>query len=139
YPDGCGDMHALPPVRRPLTIPALREWTPALGSFSIESTSRIIARDASLLPEAEVFAEDLSALLGRPFAVVSDGAAVANGGDIALGLGESDPRLGSEGYRLRIGTAIEITAAVRAGAFYGTRTVLQLVHQNLYQGFAIPA
>jgi len=141
YPDGCGDLHALPgaPARRPLTIPALREWTPATGSFQIRGGSRIIARDASLLPEAEVFAEDLAALLGYPIAIASDAGAVASPGDLVLGLGETDPRVGSEGYRLRIGSSIEISAATRAGAFYGTRTVLQLVHQNVYQGFDVPA
>ena len=124
---------------RPLTIPALREWTPAAGSFSVHPDSRILVRDASLLSDAEVFAEDLAGLLGFPIAVVTDPSATANDGDLALGLGETDPRLGSEGYRLRIGDTIEISAIASAGAFYGTRTVLQLLHQNFYQGFAVPA
>ncbi len=124
---------------RPLTIPALREWTPAAGSFSIHPDSRILVRDAALLPDAEVFAEDLRELLGFPIAVVSDASAEAIDGDLTLGLGDTDPRLGSEGYRLRIANTIEITAIASAGAFYGTRTVLQLLHQNHYQGFAVRA
>jgi hexosaminidase len=124
---------------RPLTIPALREWTPAAGAFQISPDSRILVRDAALLSDAEVFAQDLAQLLGFPISVVDDPGAAAGAGDLALALGETDPRLGGEGYRLRISAAIEITAAQSAGAFYATRTVLQLLHENLYQGFAVPA
>ncbi len=146
YPDGCGNMHALPltgdPVSplsaRPLTIPAMRLWTPAAGSFSLTSDSRIIALDESLLSDAEVLAEDLEALFGWPVAVLG-AAALPGDGDITLDLGESDSRLGGEGYRLRIGDTVQITAIASAGAFHGTRTLLQLLHQNRYQGFPVPA
>lgn len=115
---------------RPWTIPALREWTPAAGVFELNGDSRIVVRSAALLPDAEVFAEDMNTLLGYPVPVVSDPQAVPGQGDVSLALGEVDGRLGREGYRLRIGSAVEITAIESAGAFYGTRTVLQLLHQS---------
>jgi hexosaminidase len=39
-------------------------------------------------------------------------------------------RLGAEGYRLRVGRVLEIAARTRAGAFYGGRTLLQLLRQQ---------
>ena len=56
-------------------------------------------------------------------------------GDVRLALGAADDELGREGYRLRVADAITITGRRPAGAFYGTRTVLQL----LRQGERIPA
>ena len=42
-----------------------------------------------------------------------------------LALGSRDRRLGREGYRLEVGPGVRIEARTPAGAFYGTRTVLQ--------------
>ena len=115
---------------RPRTIPALREWTPAAGVFAVNGDSRILVRSAALLTDAEVFAEDLRTLLGHPVPVVSDAVGRRGRRRLPLALGETDPRVGREGYRLRIGSAVEITATSSAGAFYGTRTMLQLLHQR---------
>ena len=51
-------------------------------------------------------------------------------GDVRLGLGARDAALGVEGYRMRIAGAVRIAANRRAGAFYGTRTLLQLLRQD---------
>ena len=55
----------------PSTIPALREWTPAAGEFQLSATSQIVVQTPDLLPDAEVFAEDLAELLGHAVPVVS--------------------------------------------------------------------
>ena len=108
---------------KPATIPALREWRAAPGTFELRPSSRIIGTGA----EAAMLGRELK----RP--VVGDGAPA--GGDVVLTLGSRDRRLGREGYRLDIGATLRIEARTAAGAFYGTRTVLQL----LRHGRTIPA
>ncbi|MFF1497922.1 family 20 glycosylhydrolase [Streptomyces sp. NPDC058304] len=113
----------------PLTVPALRQWTAGTGTYAFTTAGRIVvdpAYTAQLSDEAATLAEDLEALAGRPVAVVTGSAAP---GDIALSLG--DPGLPAEGYRLTVGQSVGIQAATDTGAFYGTRTVLQLLHQSL--------
>jgi hexosaminidase len=78
---------------------------------------------------ARVFAGDLAAQLKRPVGVAHySGSALA--GEIVLELGARDRRLGIEGYELDIGPVARITARTAAGAFYGTRTLLQLLHER---------
>ncbi|WP_328619203.1 family 20 glycosylhydrolase [Streptomyces sp. NBC_00354] len=113
----------------PRTVPALRQWTAGTGTYAFTTAGRIVvdpAYTAQLSDEAATLAEDLGALAGRPVAVVTGSAAP---GDIALSLG--DPGLPAEGYRLTVGQSVGIRAATDTGAFYGTRTVLQLLHQSL--------
>ncbi|MER7463013.1 family 20 glycosylhydrolase [Streptomyces sp. NPDC097981] len=112
----------------PQTVPALRQWTAGTGAYTFTGTSRIVvdpAHTAQLSDEAATFAEDLGALTGRPVGVVTGS---ASPGDIALSLG--DPGLPAEGYRLTVGPTLAIRAATDTGAFHGTRTVLQLLHQS---------
>ncbi len=115
---------------RPLTIPALDQWAAAAGSFRWTRDLRLVlgSDDATLSADAQTFAEDLQALTGAAPAVVRGGTVQA--GDIELDLGAADNQLGDEGYRLSIGPGIVISANAPAGAFYGTRTVLQLLHQS---------
>ncbi|MER5758093.1 family 20 glycosylhydrolase [Streptomyces sp. NPDC002082] len=112
----------------PQTVPALRQWTAGSGSYGFTSTSRIVvdpAHTAQLSDEAATFAEDLGALAGRPVAVVTGS---ASPGDIALSLG--DGSLPAEGYRMTVGPSLALQAGTDAGAFNGTRTVLQLLRQS---------
>ncbi|WP_078859872.1 family 20 glycosylhydrolase [Streptomyces sp. NRRL F-2747] len=112
----------------PPTVPALRQWTAGTGTYTFTGTSRIVvdpAYAAQLTAEAATFAEDLGALAGRPVGVVTGS---ASPGDIALTLG--DPGLPAEGYRLTVGPSVTIGAGTGTGAFYGTRTVLQLLHRS---------
>jgi hexosaminidase len=111
----------------PQTIPALREWTGGTGTYTFTATSRIVVNPANavaLADEAQVFAEDLSTQSGRTIAVVNGTPAA---GDIYLSLGATG--LPAEGYALSIASLISITGIDETGAFYGTRTVLQLLHQ----------
>ncbi|WP_328764785.1 family 20 glycosylhydrolase [Streptomyces sp. NBC_00272] len=112
----------------PQTVPALRQWTAAAGAYTFTGAARIVvdpAHTAELSDEAATFAEDLGALAGRPVGVVTG---IPSPGDIALSLGE--PGLPAEGYRLTVGPSVTISAGTAAGAFYGTRTLLQLLHQS---------
>ncbi|MER5640610.1 family 20 glycosylhydrolase [Kitasatospora sp. NPDC002227] len=116
---------ATPP---PQTVPALRQWTPGTGTFTFTAGTRIAvdpAYSTQLADEAATFADDLSALEGRTVQVVTGTAAA---GDIALTLG--DASLPAEGYRMTVGPSITVQAGTDTGAFYGTRTILQLLHQS---------
>ncbi|MEJ8672165.1 glycoside hydrolase family 20 zincin-like fold domain-containing protein [Streptomyces sp. MS1.AVA.1] len=59
----------------------------------------------------------------------------ARTGDIVIDVQPSRTSLGAEGYQLRADERLSVTAATETGAFYGTRTLLQL----LAQGDRIPA
>jgi hexosaminidase len=117
---------AAPAHAKPLTIPALREWQSAPGAFELRRSGRVVVADPRLAPDAELFAREL-----KLRAVEAE---AARPGDIELALGSRDRRLGSEGYALHVGATLRIEARAAAGAFYGTRTVLQL----LRRGRAIP-
>ncbi|RKE23446.1 family 20 glycosylhydrolase [Streptomyces sp. TLI_171] len=119
---------ALAASSTPQTVPALRQWTAGSGTFTATAATRIVVDPAfstQLADEAATFADDLGALQGRTVSVVTGTAAA---GDISLALG--DGSLPAEGYRMTVGAAVAITAATDTGAFYGTRTLLQLLHQS---------
>ncbi len=113
---------------RPNTIPALQEWTDGTGSYTFSAASRIVYNGSGLAGDAATFAGDLLALTGFTIATVN-GSTPATG-DIYLTLGATDPAIGNEGYLLTINSSVSISAKTNAGAFYGTRTMLQLLKQN---------
>lgn len=117
----------------PLTIPALQEWIGGTGSFTFTDATRIVwsADDApALASTSAVFAGDLRDLTGRPVTRRVGTSADLRAGDIFLSLGSTDSALGDEGYALSITDKITISARDDRGAFYGTRTVLQLLKQG---------
>jgi hexosaminidase len=112
----------------PQTVPALRTWTARSGGFSFGAQSRVVVDPAyasQLTGDAKTFAEDLSALEGRTVCVVQGKAAA---GDITLTLGGTT--LPTEGYTITVGSSITIKGGTSTGEFWGTRTVLQLLHQS---------
>jgi hexosaminidase len=111
----------------PQTIPALRAWAAGSGSYGWTAASRVVVDPAyasQLQGDANTFAGDLSALEGRSVAVAQG---VAGPGDIALTLGGSQP---AEGYTMTVGSSISIQGSTTTGEFWGTRSVLQLLHQG---------
>lgn len=123
-------------AEQPRTIPALREWTDAAGSYSFASTTRIVLDSTSssdLSTTASVFAGDLLALTGFAVPVVVGDSPQAS--DILLALGATDPAIGEEGYLLTFADHVTIAARTDAGVFYGTQSLLQI----LRQGFEVPA
>jgi hexosaminidase len=122
-------------AERPETIPALQRWAPASGgeTFRLRADARIVLRHRDRNAwgdEARRLARDLGRLLGRPVATTSRRGAGARAGDVVLRRAARRPRLGSEGYELRIGRTFTIVAPRSAGAFYGGRTLLQLVRSG---------
>lgn len=138
---GCGESEPpaasqsgeMPPAivdlaARPPTIPALREWAPATGRFELQDGShiRVETADMRLQRVAELLADDLGRMTARGIAVAPGGHA-AGAGDIRLTLNAADSQLGREGYRLTISDSVSVRAMDAAGAFYGTRTLLQML------------
>src|SRR5258708_1908751 len=69
---------------RPGTVPALREWVPASGSFGLAPTVRVVVSPADLTAlgsAADLLAADLAVLTGNAVPVV---AAAVGPGDIGL-------------------------------------------------------
>src|SRR5262245_20544331 len=107
------------------TVPAIQQWTAGAGGYAFTASSRIIVDPAyasTLNPEAATFATDLGTLANRTIRVAQQ--ATPATGDIFLTLGGSDA---AEGYTMTVGASVRIQASTTAGAFYGTRTVLQLL------------
>ncbi|MET7733135.1 family 20 glycosylhydrolase [Streptomyces sp. NPDC005402] len=116
----------------PVTVPALPRWTPEPGAYVHRLGARLVADDPAERRVADTLAADLRAAGHGSVPVVRGG---ARKGDIVVDVRPSRSSLGAEGYELRAGTHLSITGATETGAFYGTRTLLQL----LAQGDRIPA
>ncbi len=115
----------------PGTVPSVRQATAGTGAgFAWTATGRIVA-EASLANDARTLAEDLAGIFeGRLPQVVTGAPGSAQPGDITLALGSTDTQLGEEGYTLAIGPTLNIQARTSTGAFWGTRTVLQMLRQR---------
>jgi hexosaminidase len=126
-------------AEKTLTIPALREWKDSTAEFIFNSSSRIIIDQnyaAQLASEAQTFREDIDSLKGIELQIVNN--SQTKSGDIYLTMNSTDKDIGNEGYTILISDIIVINAKTKAGVFYGTRTVLQLLKNsnNVKSGFA---
>jgi hexosaminidase len=118
---------------RPLTIPAIREWRSTAGWFLLNSNSRIVVSSSApseLKDTAELFAGELKSISGLAVAEIVQQNPIPREGDILLAIDPENRTLGEEGYNISIGPYIAIRAPKSAGVFYGTRTVLQIIHQS---------
>lgn len=121
---------SLPPV-----LPNLQQWSGSFGSgYAWSGAGRIIVStsDASALTaDARTFASDLALDLNTQApAVVTGTLANAAPGDIFVSLGSTDTQLGSEGYALTVAPVLQVNARSAAGAFWASRTILQLLRQS---------
>lgn len=125
----------------PQTVPSVREALATVGGgYAWTVAGRIVVDgDGRLLADARTFATDLAGLTGGPTPEVVQGApSTARTGDITMDLGSTDVELGEEGYALRIGPVLSISAGAATGAFWGSRTVLQLLRQSkTLPGYAV--
>ncbi|WP_327399585.1 family 20 glycosylhydrolase [Streptomyces sp. NBC_01288] len=117
----------------PVTVPALSNWAPQPGSYDFGPGTRLVADSKSEREVADTLADDLKAAGHGTVPVARGGAARA--GDIVIEVRPGKGSLGTEGYELQVGKRLSVTGATETGAFYGTRTLLQL----LAQGDHIPA
>lgn len=124
---------------KPFVIPELQSWTGSEGRFVPSADSRIIVkgRNAELKRVAQAFANDYHTMFGQQMQVKSGKARPT---DFVIEIKENE-KLGEEGYQLEIGEFVRLTANTAKGAYWGTRTLLQLAEQNndrsLPQGTAV--
>lgn len=113
---------------KPTVLPELREWTGHEGFFAVNAASKIWldpALPANYLGMARIFAEDFRAIAG--------GIAVETGNTPVPGdftFAPSKEVLAKEGYHLTIGDSVFIEAGDYTGAFWATRTILQILKQT---------
>lgn len=120
-------VSAVPPEGTLITAPAVQEWQPAGGPDFKWHGREIVFEggDPELAKVAATLAEDIGDQTGRTPKVVQG---KPKPGSIALRLG--DQGKGPESYSLDIDKALTITGTTAHGVFNGTRTVLQLLHQD---------
>ncbi|MFF4249726.1 family 20 glycosylhydrolase [Streptomyces sp. NPDC001663] len=118
--------------KAPVTVPALTNWSAEQGSYEYGRGARLVADSPAERRVADTLADDLREAGHGTVPVVRSGART---GDIVIDVQASRTSLGAEGYELHAGKRLSVTGATETGAFYGTRTVLQL----LAQGDRIPA
>ena len=117
--------------KQPFVIPSLQEWNGGSGNFKLHTNSRIIIGSAAnklLIPAAEIFLKDLKQLTG--YSNLSIGKGKARPGDIILSINSEQKNLGEEGYTINIDQTVHIKAPHYKGAFWATRTILQLLEQD---------
>ncbi len=113
---------------KPFVIPELREWKGGNGVFTIGDATRIVypKNNPQLEQVAKQFAADYKEMFGKEIATAEGS---AKKGDISLAI-KKDKKLGEEGYQVVIGNKVQITAPTATGAFWATRTLLQMAEQN---------
>jgi len=112
----------------PVIIPNIQQWTGGTGTFTYPSAGRICYEQDALATTANTLKDDILGFTNVTHTVVkTDTPAV---GDIFLTLTCTDPTIGTEGYLMDIATYVKISANADAGAFYGTRTLLQILKQD---------
>jgi hexosaminidase len=123
--------HPAHATNRPVTIPALKEWSAGSEAYTFGPSTRILLSNPELVETGNVLAEDLLLLTGLTIPVLA--AASSQSGDIVLVLGNNElvaGSLGDQGYHLEITGHVTISARTDDGVFYGTRTLLQLLKQS---------
>jgi hexosaminidase len=127
----------------PFVIPSLQEWNGQKGTWSITEKTRIVvdqavadgiaadaqytfmANPSTLKDFAASFQEDIEAVTGKRLEVVVG--KKASPGDVFLTV-SSKLDINNEGYKLDISEkGITIAGATARGAFWGTRTILQML------------
>ena len=121
---------------KPFVIPELRQWQGAEGNITISAKSKVLYTDAALQDAAEAMAEDYGLMFGKALkAKATKDAAKTAAGSIVISLTD-DKELGDEGYSIEIGDYVAIKANTATGAYWATRTLLQILEQN--EGISLP-
>lgn len=109
---------------KPFVVPELKTWSGAEGQTAL--SGRIVVKNAKLKAVAAALAADYKEMFGKELTIVNG---ATKGGDVVLSL-KKDKALGDEGYTMNVGSAVEITASTERGAFWATRTLLQIAEQH---------
>lgn len=122
---------------KPAVVPALQEWIGGQGSF-VPSDDFVIllseryadVGEPTLLQRTKLFAKELSRIFGREIKIETKQRPGKKDISIALGSEEGLGNLGKEGYALISDeNGLHILASDPLGAFWGTRSILQVFKQ----------
>lgn len=115
----------------PFVIPSLREWQGSTGTFVIREGASLVIDPAyadELKPVANTFVDDLKKSKLKSRLMIRVGTPAK--GDIYFTLKPADTSMGNEGYKLIIKDILTIDAARPIGAFWATRSLLQILKQD---------
>ena len=122
----CSYMEVQAENEKPFVIPELKEWKGGEGVFLPDGQMRIVYGSADLKQVASQFADDYQEMFGiRPEVVPGK----PQKGDMYLTL-KKDKKLGKEGYTIDVDKYVKVTATEPVGAFWATRTLLQISEQT---------
>lgn len=117
---------------KPAVIPELAEWKGAKdGEFAVKDGSRIVVANkdkAALQRTATEFQKDYKDIFGKDLEIVY--ADSANAGDFFFTLVEAGQGLKEEGYNLKIKDSVTVEAEASTGAYWATRSILQILKQT---------
>ena len=115
---------------KPFTVPEITQWTGGQGSTTL--SGRVVVKSKALQTVAKQFAADYEVMFGQKLTLVGG---KAKKGDIVLTLKKLDT-MPSEGYQMTIGDIVEVASPAEIGAFWATRTLLQILetHSTLPKG-----
>lgn len=130
-----GEYETNPGAEAPVILPELSEWAGGEGTFTVGASTKIYYTDASLKSVAELFAADLSEVLGL------DLTAEQGEGDGIVFTQSNDAEhvaLGEEGYTLSVtGSRVTVTGSANGSewdattsANWGAQTLLQAFEQG---------
>ena len=111
---------------KPFVVPEVTSWKGAPDGQT-QPTGRIIVRSKELRPVAEQLAADFEYALTRKGTIVTG---KPKAGDIVLTCKKLD-NMSEEGYRIKIDHVVEIEAPSAKGAFWATRTLLQIMEMSM--------
>ncbi len=109
---------------KPFVIPELTSWKGAEGDFT--PSGRIVVKSKQLREVAQSFVADYKEMFGTTLKVVNG---KPQSGDFVFTL-NNNKILGNEGYTLTVGNIATIAANTPQGAYWGTRTILQISEQS---------
>lgn len=111
---------------KPFVIPELQQWEGASGFLAPGKQAAVVVGDARFLETAKTFSDDYRTMFGNKLSVSEN---KPTAGDFVISFSD-DKSLGDEGYTIKIDNQVTITAATPLGAFWATRTLLQMAEQN---------
>ena len=118
---------------KPAVLPELAEWAGSTGDFTISKNSRIVINTAdknTLSSMADAFAADYKDIVGNDISVVYGNESDVRAGDFYFALTTAGKGLKDEGYLSQIGDSIKTESETATGAYWATRTFLQILKQN---------
>ncbi|KAJ1722496.1 hypothetical protein LPJ53_003094 [Coemansia erecta] len=141
----------------PFVIPSLQEWNGGKGDWTISKSTRIVvdpkyasgialdsehsfmANPSNLKDFAATFQAEIKEITGYDVSVVVSSKYTKNDIFLTLGADAKDPKLNNEGYLLDINSkGVSIQGITSRGAFWGTRTLLQMLILADEDGFTLP-